>query len=128
MAETPERFGMTPLDTGPADPMRAVRNALRRQANPAGYAFERLRDLIARFEGNLNPDQEVGMLIVAGPVEPFHVTGMSRSNPDLLIFEGVTSAGDPVTLVQHHTQLNFQLVALKKQDEQPRRIGFTAEM
>ena len=45
--------------------------------------------------------------------------------PDLIIFFGRNPDGKPVRLVQHYTQINVVLAAIKKPEErEARRIGF----
>lgn len=57
-----------------------------------------------------------------------HVTEMSYQNPDMLYFYGYIN-GNQTQLIQHVSQLNFVLMAVKKEepDRPPRRIGFITD-
>ena len=53
-----------------------------------------------------------------------HVHRVGYSTPAIITFDGVTEEGERVQLIQHVSQLSFLLVAVKKLESQPRRIGF----
>lgn len=87
----------------------------------------RLVDLANDFQQQIGPDFEVGAQLVAfGSLITFALHEIGRSGPGLVIFCGVTAAGDPVQLVQHVSQVNVLFVRLKPAEpDQPRRqIGF----
>ena len=42
----------------------------------------------------------------------------------MIVFYGKNDNGEPVQLIQHTSQLSVLLVAVRKQAERPRRIGF----
>lgn len=56
------------------------------------------------------------------------VTDIAYQNPDMLYFYGYIN-GNETQLIQHISQLNFALMAVKKDEPErpPRRIGFTAD-
>lgn len=94
--------------------------------NPAGYMLERLSKLIAAFQHGLSEDVEIAMLVAGAGTIPFRLRGVRVSNPDILIFNGIDEDGNPVQLVQHHSQMSVMLTAVPKLEETPYRIGFTA--
>jgi hypothetical protein len=49
---------------------------------------------------------------------------MGYFGPDMIVFYGKNDSGEPVQLIQHTSQLSVLLVAVRKQSERPRRIGF----
>lgn len=56
------------------------------------------------------------------------VTDIGYQNPDMLYFYGYIN-GNQTQLIQHVSQLNFVLMAVKKEepDRAPRRIGFVID-
>lgn len=85
--------------------------------------FEILVQTIRSFEAKLDPEHEVGAYLVSGAGgHTFHILSLKRQE-GLIIFEGIMD-GSPISLVQHHTQLNVILKALPKIHEQPVRLGF----
>lgn len=107
------------------DSLRSLEIASYRQNNPAQYMHERMVERINHQQDHLPPDYELGVQVVGGAAPPFHLRQIAFSNPNILIFSGVDSAGSPVELIQHYTQMSIHLVAVKKIDKEPYRIGFT---
>lgn len=103
-------------------------HAAARNYNMANYSYEVIMRRIKEFEQNLDSDHEVAVKLASfGQAVTMTVTGIGYSNPSTLVFYGLV--GDqPATLIQHMTQLNFLLLAVKKPDPEkpPRRIGFSA--
>ena len=96
--------------------------------NPARWMFERLAAYIRQFEARLDEQHEVGARLVSfGPHLTFHIEDMGYYGPDMIVFYGKNEKGEPVQLIQHTSQLNVLLVAVRKLDEHPRRIGFLLE-
>src|SRR5687768_10951450 len=104
--------------------MDTMRELAYRKNNPAEFMHGRLMEMIRRFERKLTDEQEIGARIGSGPEQEFHVNKVSYSNPDLIVFSGRNAEGLPVQVIQHHSQLNVALVALKKLSVEPLRIGF----
>jgi len=102
--------------------------AYARNYNMADYSYKVILDRIKDFEDNLDNDHEVAIKLASfGQSVTLSVTDIGYSNPSTLVFRGYV--GDqPATLIQHMSQLNFLLVAVKKSDPEqpPRRIGFIA--
>ncbi len=102
--------------------------AATRDYNLADYSYEVIMRRIKEFEQSLDSDHEVAVKLASfGQAVTMTVTGVGYSNPSTLVFYGLV--GDqPATLIQHMTQLNFLLLAVKKPDPEkpPRRIGFSA--
>lgn len=92
----------------------------------ADYAYEVIMDRIKEFEDDLDSDHEVAVRLASfGQSITMSVTEIGYSNPNTLVFYGYV--GDQfATLIQHVSQLNFLLLAVKKAvpEKPPRRIGF----
>lgn len=96
-----------------------------RECCPAQWLYERLAKSIMAFEKGLDGEHEVALRLVSfGPSERFHMTDMGFWEPDLIHFHGRNANGDPVVLIQHISQVNVLLVAARKQNNLPNRIGF----
>lgn len=95
------------------------------KTNPAKWAYERLAKCIEEFEGGLDGEQEVGARLVSfGSEVKFHISDMGYYGPDIITFHGYDGEGNQVQLIQHCSQLSVLLIALPKQNAEPRRIGF----
>ena len=94
--------------------------------NPAKWAYESLMEYIKDFEAELDDNHEVGAQLVSfGQLVTFHIEAVSYDGPSIITFHGRTEAMGKVQLVQHVSQLSVLLIAVKKQQDKPRRIGFT---
>lgn len=90
--------------------------------------YERLVESIIAFEKKLDADSEIGARLVNfNANEVISIDDVSYWGPDLVNFIGKNADGHPVELMQHMTQVNVLLVAVPKQQEEPRRIGFFLE-
>lgn len=98
-----------------------------RNCNLADYSYEVIMERIKEFEDTLDNDHEVALRLASfGQSITLSVVDIGYSNPSTLVFHGYV--GDqPATLIQHMSQLNFLLLAVKKADPEkpPRRIGFS---
>ncbi len=93
--------------------------------NPAEWTYERLGMYIQSFEADLDDEHEIGARLVSfGQEITFHIANIGYHGPDIISFNGLNSNGEKVQLIQHYSQLSVLLVAMKKQQEKPRRIGF----
>ena len=93
--------------------------------NPAEWTYERLKNYIKDFESELDNDHEIAARLVSfGQSLTFHIEDMGYYGPDIITFYGKNDKNEPVQLIQHTSQLSVLLVAVKKQADQPRRIGF----
>jgi len=94
----------------------------------AESTYQRLLKYIGQFEMQLDRDHEVGGRFVAfGDDAHFHIADVGYWNPDIITFDGFDQGGNRVKLIQHVSQLNVLLVAVRKTTppaEPPRRIGF----
>lgn len=99
---------------------------VRMRDNPAEWAFVRLSKMIEEFEANLDKDEEIGARVVGLPGDgTMQIMDVGFWGPDLLLFFGRNADGKPVRLIQHYTQVNVLLSAVKKPEErEARRIGF----
>ena len=94
----------------------------------ADYTYEVIMERIKDFEEGLDDDEEVAVRLASfGSSVTMTVTDIGYSNPSTLVFYGYVK-DKWATLVQHMSQLNFLLLAVKKADPEkpPRRIGFSA--
>ncbi len=95
---------------------------------PAKSMRERLLKYIKDFEQELDDEHELGARLVSfGQAVTFHVERVGYYGSDMISFYGWDERGQAVQLVQHYTQLSVLLIAVKKQGEKPRRIGFLAD-
>ena len=93
----------------------------------AEEVFEHLSERMAEFQKGLAENEELGVKLANyGEAAEIHVRQMAYSNPNLIEFGGVDTNGNEVVLVQHISQLNFLLTALKAVEEKAFRIGFVA--
>jgi hypothetical protein len=95
-----------------------------RDLNQADWMFERIIRTLKDFEESLTADQEVGLRFAALPGEVLGIENVGFWNPDMIKFYGRTGDGHRYELVQHTSQISLLLVALPKQNKEPRRIGF----
>jgi hypothetical protein len=93
--------------------------------DPAAWMHQRIVHQIMEFEKNLGPDHEIGGRFVEGPNnESLHITNVASWGPDMILFMGEWSDGRKFELIQHYSQVSVLLTAVKKQSDEPRRIGF----
>ena len=96
-----------------------------RPINPAQWAYERLGEYIKDFEAELDDEHEIGARLVSfGQSVTFHIESIGYYGPDILTFHGRTETMAKVQLIQHISQLSVLLIAVEKQQDKPRRIGF----
>lgn len=101
-----------------------------RQARNAGRfdaegIFEHLMGRVKAFQADLEDDQEIGIQLANfGIPAQIHIRSIGYRNPNLVEFHGVNADDHEVTLIQHISQLNFLLIAVKPIEDTPYRIGF----
>ena len=99
-----------------------------RAKSPAESTYERLIKYIGQFEMQLDRDHEIGGRFVSfGDDAHFHIADVGYWNPDIITIDGFDQNGNRMKLIQHVSQLNVLLVAMRKTtppEEPPRRIGF----
>lgn len=97
----------------------------------ASDMYNRIVALINKFESNLPEDMQAGGRLVSAGNITFSIQDVGYWDPNMIVFYGeLSSDGAKVELVQHLSQLNLLLVAVKRTDniEKPRRvIGFTTK-
>jgi hypothetical protein len=82
--------------------------------SPAESTYERLMKYIGQFEMQLDRDHEIGGRFVSfGDDTHFHIAEVGYWNPDLITFDGFDQNGNRVKLIQHVSQLNVLLVAVR---------------
>lgn len=89
---------------------------------PHEYAFDALSREVSKFQGTLSPETEVG-ISVSGADNVIHVRAIRQSG-QMVVFEGMDNQNRTARLIQHFTQVNLQMIAVAKLDEQAKRIGF----
>ncbi|WP_143750482.1 MULTISPECIES: DUF6173 family protein [unclassified Mesorhizobium] len=93
--------------------------------NPARSAYQHIIKSIIAFEKKLDANEEIGARLVNfGMGETVHIEGVGYWEEDFLTFYGKNADGNPVELIQHVSQLNVLLVAIKVIKDEPNRIGF----
>ncbi len=95
------------------------------QQNYASEFYKRLVSWISDFEKELDGDHEVAVRLVSfGQALSFHLQDMSYWNPSLIRFDGVTSEGQTVQLIQHVSQISVLLMRAEKLGGKANRVGF----
>ena len=96
----------------------------------ASDMYRRIVALINNFESDMPDDMQAGGRLVSAGNITFSIQDVGFWDPNMLVFYGELSDGSHVELVQHLSQLNLLLVAVKRTDDtdKPRRIiGFTTK-
>jgi hypothetical protein len=92
----------------------------------AEEVFRNLMKRVKSFEAGLSEKEEIGLRLANfGEAAQIHIREISYQNPNLIEFHGVNPEDHEVLLVQHISQLNFLLVAVKPLEEKPFRMGFS---
>lgn len=88
-------------------------------------SFDDIKRELEAFELTLNPDEEVGAWLASfGTSVQITVRAVAHAG-EYFRFEGVSSDGQQVSLLQHRSQVSLLLLKVKRDPEQPaRRIGF----
>ena len=92
----------------------------------ADYTYELIKEEVQIFEDDLDDEHDTAIMLASfGQSVTMLVTEIGYANPSTLFFYGFVK-DQPATLIQHVSQLNFLLLAVKKADPEkpPRRIGF----
>ncbi|MBL0387904.1 hypothetical protein JJB07_14785 [Tumebacillus sp. ITR2] len=94
--------------------------------NLASKFVEKIRHSVDEFMSNLQPDEEIGIQLVTFQSMIIHVTTIGWNDPNMIRFIGYSESGSPVELIQHVSQCNFLLTAVKalEPEEPTRKIGF----
>lgn len=92
----------------------------------ARLVYQHLSSRIQRFQQTLEEQEEMGLQLANfGIASTIHIRGLGFKNPCLIEFYGLDADGNQVQLVQHISQLNFLLIAMKPlPEETPFRMGF----
>ena len=96
----------------------------------ASDMYRRIVALINNFESDMPDDMQAGGRLVSAGNITFSIHDVGFWDPNMIVFYGELSDGSHVELVQHLSQLNLLLVAVKRTDDtdKPRRIiGFTTK-
>lgn len=100
-----------------------------RNYSMADWKYEKIKEEVEAFQAELDDDTDVCVSLASfGTNMVMYVTDIGYQNPDMLYFYGYIN-GNKTQLIQHMSQLNFVLMAVKKDEpERPaRRIGFSIE-
>ena len=109
--------------------IKAIEAVNMRDYSMADWKYEKMKEQIEDFQANLADDVDVCVALASfGTNMIMQVTDIGYQNPDMLYFYGYIN-GNETQLIQHVSQLNFILMAVKKEEPErpPRRIGFAAE-
>lgn len=95
----------------------------------ADWMCEKLIEKINIFEQHLPQNQQAGGRLINFGNTTFSIEDVGYQNPDMLIFYGQLPDGSKVELLQHTSQLNLLLVAVKRgnPNEPRRKIGFDSK-
>lgn len=105
-----------------ANEEREARNSGRYDAHDI---FQHLIRRVKEFEDALAENEEIGLQLANfGLAAQLHIRNIGYVNPNLIEFRGIDANGHEATLVQHISQLNFMLIAVKPFEQEPYRIGF----
>lgn len=98
----------------------------RDRKSPAKWAYERLILYIKNFEEQLDGEHEIAMGFTGASAGVLRIEGIGYFDPDIVTFYGMDADGTRTQLIQHVSQLNVILRALRKEPQatEPRRIGF----
>jgi hypothetical protein len=92
--------------------------------NAAEWTYERIVTYLERFQKELDEEHEIAGYLANFPNGIVHFTDIGFWGPDIITFDGLTSDGSKIKLIQNIAQLNVTLIAAKKLSEKPIRIGF----
>ncbi|WP_353168685.1 DUF6173 family protein [Acinetobacter sp.] len=94
--------------------------------NPVAAIRGIIESQVRDFEDNLEDDYELGAWLASfGNQILIIVEQIQFEEPTLIIFKGRDNSGNKLQLIQHASQLNLLLNAVKKQTDEPRQqIGF----
>src|SRR5690348_14703814 len=94
----------------PAHFMSAARIAVN---NTASNFAKHIMNAIRAHEMTLDNAHEVGARLVSfGQAVVFHLKEIQYADPSLIFFSGETENGQPVTLIQHISQISVLLMTL----------------
>lgn len=104
-------------------------SAVRRDYDAADWQYEKICEQIKGFQDSLDNEHEVALMLTNfGKSILLRVTDIGFQNPCLIYYYGFVEEKE-CQLIQHISQINFLLMAVKKSNESspPRRIGFGNE-
>ena len=94
----------------------------------AAYTAEYIYKSILEFSETIDDSYDVGIQVTAlGSAVQVYLTDVNYFDPHLIIFNSESQDGTIIKIVQHVTQLNYALIALKRlKPQNPKReIGFS---
>ena len=100
-----------------------------RAYNYADFKYEKIKEEIEQFQNSLTDEFDVMVqMSTVGKEIIMLVEDISYQNPYLLYYYGKIN-GQEAQFIQHQSQLNFLLLACKKDDpkKKPHRIGFVLD-
>lgn len=100
-----------------------------RRPDLADRKYEIIVEQIKEFQDGLSDDVDVCVQLASfGSSILMYVSDIGYQNPDILYFWGHVN-GNEAQLIQHMSQLNFLLMAVKKEnpEDEPKRIGFIVD-
>ncbi len=109
--------------------IKAIEAVNMRDYSMADWKYEKIKEQIEDFQATLADDVDVCVALASfGTNMIMQVADIGYQNPDMLYFYGYIN-GNETQLIQHVSQLNFILMAVKKEEPErpPRRIGFSTE-
>lgn len=105
-----------------------LRSGIEEKFGYANVLYQKLLEQIIQFQSQLDSNEEVGAYLASfGQKIYLHIEQVSYKDPYYIIFSGTLENGQKAQLVQHTSQSNILLVAVKIEPEAnraPYRIGF----
>jgi len=99
-------------------------------SSTAAHTAEYIYKSILEFSETIDDSYDVGIQVTTlGSAVQVYLTDVNYYDPHLIIFNSEGQDGTIIKIVQHVTQLNYALIALKKlKPQSPKReIGFSKE-
>lgn len=120
-----EMAGIMRIQRDQARRARDMGDAAAASLRQASDAVEDIINELERFEDEIDAAEEARIVVIGGPAGTTlfpHVIG--PLGHDRVRFEGVDQDGGRTVVVQHVTQFNVMLKAVRVGEEKARRIGF----
>ncbi len=104
---------------------RTVADAAEATLNQATKAVDDIVAEISWFEQQIEDGEEARIIVIGGPSgQAIFPTGLRPQGHDRIVYSGTGDDGCRVTVLQHVSQLNIMLKAVRVGKESARRIGF----
>jgi hypothetical protein len=104
---------------------REMSEAAHSRISPFAGTCRAVQSSIKDFEATLDSEHEVAIRLAPfGSSFEFRAQEIRFSPSDVVTFHGYTETGEKVQLVQHLSQVNLLLTAVRKLNDTPIRVAF----